>query len=95
MAQRTAYGETADVLRAHWNAHEAEFRDDENYTGSEVVYEDTDIVIVADHNGHELPTLLRDHETPTQAVVRHMTEIAVERTEYDWSDATPMVFPKA
>ena len=94
MAQRTAYDEAADALRAHWSEHEAEYRDTENYPGSEVVYEDSEVAVVADHIGLELPTLLRGHETPTRPVVRQMAEIAVERTDYDWSDAAPLVFEK-
>jgi hypothetical protein len=58
------------------------------------VYEDDEIVIVADRSRRELGNLLRDHETPTRAVANQMSDIAADKTDYDWSDADAIVFPR-
>lgn len=94
MARDTALDEVENELRAEWNEHKDEYRDNTNYEGSEVVYEDDEIAIVADRGGHVLPNLLRDHETPTRAVRSQMSDIAHNKTDYDWSDATAIVFAK-
>jgi len=89
-----ALREVEDTLRKRWAECEDDYRDDRNYEGSEVVYEDDEIVIVADRSGHELPNLLRDHEVPTRMVKNQMSDIAADKTDYDWEESYPIVFPR-
>jgi len=91
-----ALREVEETLRKRWVEYEDDYRDDRNYEGSEVVYEDDEIVIVADHSGHELPNILRghEHEVPARMVKNQMSDIAADKTDYDWSDAYPIVFPR-
>ena len=77
-----------------WAEFEADYRDDKNYEGSTVVYEDDQLVIVADHTGHELNEYLTDHEVPRRVVSNWMHEVAREKTDYDWSASDPIVFDK-
>lgn len=92
--ERCALREVEEELRKQWAECEDDYRDDRNYEGSEVVYEDDEIVIVADRSRRELGNLLRDHETPTRAVANQMSDIAADKTDYDWSDADAIVFPR-
>lgn len=82
------------TLAEDWDRHEEDYRDNVNYEGSEIVYEDDEMVIVADRSRSLLNNLLRGHELPTNAVIRRMADIAEEKTDQDWSDSTAVVFPR-
>lgn len=81
-------------MAAGWERYEDDYRDMVNYEGSEVVYEDDDLVIVADHTGHELNEYVGDYEIPRRVVSNWMHEVARQLTDYDWSASDPIVFDK-
>ena len=81
-------------MAAGWEEHEAEYKDNINYEGSEVVYEDEELAIVADHTGHELNEYVKDHEVPRRVVSNWMHEVAREKTDYSWEVSDPIVFDK-
>jgi len=81
-------------MAAGWNEHKGEYRDSENYEGSEVVHEGSEMVIVADHTGHELNEYLKDHDIPRRVVSNWMHEVAREKTDYNWEASDPIVFDK-
>lgn len=80
-----------------WEEHEDEYRDDMNYEGSEVVYEDEELVIVADHShsGRELDRCVSGHDVPRRVVRNWMLDVAQERADYDWSESDALVFAKS
>lgn len=82
------------ALRRDWEENKAEYRDAENYPGTDVVHEGTDMVIVADHTQTILPQILRDRDEPYQAVKRAMKQVAHEKVSCDWDGSDPLVFPK-
>lgn len=77
-----------------WTEHEDEYRDQVNYEGSKVIYEDDQLVIVVDHTGHELNEYLKDHDIPRRVVSKWMHDVARNETDYDWSASDPIVFGK-
>jgi len=97
MKQNNADPRSTDLkqaMAAGWDEHEDEYRDGDNYEGSEVVYEDDQLVIVADHTGHELNEYLKDHDVPRRVVSNWMHEVAREKTDYSWEASDPIVFDK-
>jgi hypothetical protein len=88
-----------EMMAERWHDHKDEYRDDDNYPGSEVVYEDDEIAVVADLSGevccgHLLPDMLRDYDIPTGVVRTWAYDIARDVSDYDWSDASAIVFTK-
>lgn len=82
------------AMAGGWSVYSDDYHDDINYEGSTVVYEDDEIAIVADYTGHELSQYLHDHDDPHGPTLRWMRSVAEELTDYDWSDADPLVFDK-
>jgi|APHM01.1.fsa_nt_gi hypothetical protein len=80
-------------MAEHFETFEADYRD-EDYNRSEVVYEDGDIVVVADHAGYELNEWA-DHFGIEARDFRHsMHELARRLCDYSWSVSDPVVFDK-
>lgn len=78
--------------------YEEEYRGDGEFA-SEVVYEDDEMVIVADYGGHELNKYLngydlgRDNMLRTD-ILRWMTDVARDKTDLVWGAADPIVFDR-
>lgn len=82
----------------HFEAYEYEYRTDPD-TAAEVVHEDDDVVVVADHSGHELNEWADDFDVDRSDLSAVMHRRA--REVYDgtgsgdpWSAADPVVFEK-
>lgn len=98
MAENNATDPRTDEVKIamsrHFEAHESEYRDTENYSGSEVVYEDKQVVVVADHTLHQLSEWINDYDLEARAFRNFMHETARELCNYDWSASDPVVFDK-
>ena len=83
-------------MAEHFCEFEHEYREDP-HTDAEVVYEDDQVVVVADHTGHELTEWVSDFnmtEADRDAFYTWNHEVARELTDHDWSVVDPVVFDK-
>ena len=83
-------------MAEHFGDYEYEYREDP-HTDAEVVYEDDQVIVVADHTGHELNEWVSDFnmtEADRDAFYTWNHEVARELTDHDWAVADPVVFDK-
>jgi len=83
-------------MAEHFGDYEYEYREDP-HTDAEVVYEDEQLIVVADHTGHELNEWVSDFnmtEADRDAFYTWNHEVARELTDHDWAVADPVVFDK-
>jgi hypothetical protein len=83
-------------MAEHFEDFEHEYREDP-HTDAEVVYEDDQVIVVADHTGHELTEWVSDFNMTDEDCDAFCTwnhEVARELTDHDWSAADPVVFDK-
>ena len=83
-------------LAEHFDDFEYEYRQDP-HTDAEVVHEDDQVIVVADHTGHELTEWAADFnmtEEDCDAFCGWNHEVARELTDYDWATVEPVVFEK-
>jgi len=83
-------------MAEHFSEFEYEYREDP-HTDAEVVHEDDQVIVVADHTGHELNEWVSDfnmtHED-CDAFYGWNHEVARELTDYNWAAVDPVVFDK-
>lgn len=97
MAQNTASGyERTDShtieMAEHFLAFQTEYRTEPQH--HEVVHEDKDCIVVADHTGHELSEWANDFDVDRSAFSARMHELAREVCDYNWATSDPVVFDK-
>ena len=83
-------------MAEHFGDYEHEYRHDP-HTGAEVVHEDDQVIVVADHTGHELNEWVSDFnmtEEDSDAFCAWNHEVARELTDHDWAVVDPVVFEK-
>jgi len=83
-------------MAEHFEDFEHEYREDP-HTDAEVVYEDDQVIVVADHTGHELTEWVSDFnmtEEDRYAFYAWNHEVARELTDHGWAVAYPVVFDK-
>lgn len=80
-------------MAEHFETYEYEYRHDDD-TDAEVVYEDDQVVVVADHSGHELNEWVSDFDTDAEKFSQCMHDLARQLCDYDWSVSDPVVFDK-
>ena len=83
-------------MAEHFEDFEHEYREDP-HTDAEVVYEDDQVIVVADHTGHELNEWVSDFnmtEEDRYAFYKWNHEVARELTDHGWAVAYPVVFDK-
>ena len=83
-------------MAEHFVEFEYEYREDP-HTDAEVVHEDDQVIVVADHTGHELTKWAADFnmtEEDCDAFCGWNHEVARELTDYDWATVEPVVFEK-
>ena len=83
-------------MTEHFEDFEHEYREDP-HTGAEVVHEDDQVIVVADHTGHELNEWVSDFnmtEEDCDAFYAWNHEVARELTDHDWVVVDPVVFDK-
>ena len=83
-------------MAEHFGDYEHEYREDP-HTDAEVVFEDDQLIVVADHTGHELSEWVSDFnmtEEDCDAFCTWNHEVARELTDHDWSVVDPVVFDK-
>ena len=83
-------------MAEHFCEFEFEYRQDP-HTDAEVVHEDDQVIVVADHTGHELNEWVSDFnmtEADRDAFYTWNHEVARELTDHDWSVVDPVVFDK-
>jgi len=83
-------------MAEHFDEFEHEYREDP-HTDAEVVYEDDQVIVVADHTGHELTEWESDFNMTDEdcdAFYGWNHEVARELTDYDWAAVDPVVFDK-
>jgi len=73
----------------HFEMYEADYRDADWCT---IVYEDDEVVVIADHKGFEHSEW--DDEFETREFSSMMHELARQLCDYNWSAAWPVVFDK-
>jgi hypothetical protein len=83
-------------MAEHFGDYEHEYREDP-HTDAEVVFEDDQLIVVADHTGHELSEWVSDFNMTDEdcdAFCAWNHEVARELTDHDWAVADPVVFDK-
>jgi hypothetical protein len=83
-------------MAEHFDDYEYEYREDP-HTGAEVVHEDDQVIVVADHTRHELNEWMSDFnmtEEDCDAFYAWNHEAARELTDHDWAVVDPVVFDK-
>jgi len=83
-------------MAEHFDEFEHEYREDP-HTDAEVVHEDDQVIVVADHTGHELTEWAADFnmtEEDCHAFRGWNHEVARELTDYNWAAVDPVVFKK-
>ena len=83
-------------MAEHFCEFEHEYREDP-HTDAEVVYEDDQVIVVADHTGHELNEWVSDFnmtEEDCDAFCAWNHEVARELTDHYWAVVDPVVFDK-
>jgi len=83
-------------MAEHFEDFEHEYREDP-HTDAEVVHEDDQVIVVADHTGHELTEWAADFnmtEEDCHAFRGWNHEVARELTDHDWAVVDPVVFDK-
>ena len=83
-------------MAEHFEDFEHEYREDPD-TDAEVVYEDDQVIVVADHTRHELTEWAGDFnmtEEDWDAFYAWNHEVARELTDHDWAVVDPVVFDK-
>jgi len=97
MKQNTDADARTDAQKAemtdHFEAYEYEYRKDAD-TDAEVVYEDAEAIIVADHSGHELNEWADDLGVDRSELSESFHALARQKCDYDWSVSDPIVFDK-
>lgn len=78
-------------MAEHFEEFEAEYREEEN---QEVVYEDDEVIVVADHTGHELNEWASDFNVDRSEFSKSMHALARDVSDYSWSVSDPVVFDK-
>ena len=83
-------------MAEHFGDYEHEYREDP-HTDAGVVYEDDQVIVVADNTGHELTEWASDFNMTGEDCDEFCTwnhEVARDLTDYDWTAADPVVFDK-
>jgi hypothetical protein len=83
-------------MAEHFEDFEHEYREDP-HTGAEVVFEDDQVIVVADHTGHELAEWAADFNMTNEdcgAFWEWSHEVARDLTDHDWAVVDPVVFDK-
>jgi len=83
-------------MAEHFEDFEYEYRKDP-HTDAEVVYEDDQVIVVADNTGHELAEWMSDFNMTGEyrdAFYAWNHEVARELTDHDWAVVDPVVFDK-
>lgn len=96
MAKHTATDVRTDSqkieMAEHFEEFEAEYRTEPRH--HEVVYEDDQVIVVADHTGHELNEWAADFDIDRSELSQSMHALARQACEHNWSTADPVVFDK-
>ena len=83
-------------MAEHFEDFEYEYREDP-HTDAEVVHEDDQVIVVADHTRHELNEWMSDFnmtEEDCDAFYAWNHEVARELTDHGWAVVDPVVFDK-
>jgi len=83
-------------MAEHFADFEYEYREDP-HTDAEVVYEDDQVIVVADHTRHELNEWMSDFNMTDEdrdAFYAWNHEVARELTDHGWAVVDPVVFDK-
>lgn len=79
-------------MAEHFVEFEAEYRTEPD--NHEIVYEDDQVIVVADHTGFELNEWSSFFAVDRREFSSLMHELAKEVCDYNWSTADPIVFDK-
>jgi hypothetical protein len=96
MAKNTTTDDRTDTMKRTMAKHFAEMEADykSDLVDAEVVYEDDQVVVVADHSGHELNEWASDLDVDRSGLSETMHTLARQLCDYDWSVSDPVVFDK-
>ncbi len=86
----TTMDELIEEMADHFEKMESEYHDGD---WCEIVYEDDDVVVIADHKGHELNEWGNDFGDYRE-VSEYMHTRAKKLCDYNWSTSYPVVFEK-
>ena len=78
-------------MAEHFAEFEHEYRHDDD-TDAEVVYEDDEVIVVADHTGHELNEWANDFGIHRSVLSEIMHTLARQVCDYSWEVSDPVVF---
>ena len=85
--------EMKEDMLAHYEEYTEMYQEDE-HTKAEVVHEDDDCIIVADHSGHELNDWSSHYGINRDALSEWAHAYARQKCDYSWSVSDPVVFTK-
>lgn len=78
-------------MAENFDEFEAEYREEDHWT---VVYEDDQVVVVADHTGHELNEYAKEFDVSRRELSEIMHDLARDLCDHNWSASDPIVFDK-
>lgn len=76
------------TMAKHFEEYEADYREED---WCSIVYEDDQVVVVADHKGYEFSEWEGEYGTDFS---EHMHHLARQVTDHSWSADYPIVFDK-
>ena len=79
-------------MAEHFEEFEEEYRTEPEH--HEVVYEDEQVIVVADHTGHELNEWASEFGIDRTEFSQTMHSLARQVCDYSWSVSDPVVFDK-
>jgi len=94
MARNTADPRSTELkteMARHFEKCEADYRTED---WCSVVYEDEQVVVIADHKGHEFSGWSQDAEMSAKEFSTTMHSLARQLCDYDWCVSYPVVFDK-
>jgi len=92
MQEDTRSDEMKVEMANHFEAYEAEYRTEPQH--HEVVHEDDQVIVVADHTGHELNEWADEFGMDRSELSPLFHGLARQVCDYDWSVSDPIVFDK-
>ena len=79
-------------MAEHFQEFEAEYRTEPQH--HKIVYEDDEVIVVADHTAHELNEWANEFDIDRTELSKTMHTLARQVCDYSWSVSDPVVFDK-
>lgn len=78
-------------MGTHFDEYEADYRSED---WCSIVYEDDEVIVVADHAGYEFNEWVKEVTMSRAAFSEIMHNFARQLCDYDWCESYPLVFDR-